>query len=270
MRAQCFERTAAALVLAVALGNAWAGRACGENGQPPDPGIAAKAIRSAANTAAQLFRPEDSVVLLARMGQNLSEYGLTYSHVGYAVKNDAGTWVVVHKLNECGTARASVYEQSLEQFFMDDLYRYQAALWRLHPEVQARLRPQLLGQGSLAFHTPDYNMLAYPFSTRFQNSNGWALEVLAQAIDPSVKDRAQALDWLKRQGYVPSTMQLGTTKRLGARVTQANITFDDHPPELRWSGRIQVVTVDSVKAFMRRVDSLCQAAECQEEVVRND
>lgn len=204
------------------------------------------------------------------MGQDLSEHGLTYSHMGYAVKKPNGQWVVVHKLNECGTATADIHEQGLVPFILDDLFRFQAGIWRLHPVVQARLKPQLLGRGSLAFHTPAYNMLAYPFSLSHQNSNGWALEVLAQAIDPAIRNRSDAQRWLKRQGYTPTTLRLSSFERIGARVTKANITFQDQPSRERWAGRIQTVTVDSVVGFMRNVQALCQSAGCAEETVSID
>lgn len=259
-----------AAAMAGAAGAGWTGQGCGDAAAGPNPEVAAKALQSAEATVAQLNKGNDEVVLLARMGQDLSEYGLTYSHLGYAVKKPDGQWVVVHKLNECGTAKAGIFEQSMTQFFLDDLYKFQAGVWRLHPEVQARLKPQLLGKGSLAFHTPNYNMVAYPFSEQYQNSNGWVLEVLTQAIDPSIQNRSQALSWLQRQGFTPSTMKVNAFKRLGARATKANITFEDHPSKARWAGQIQVVTVDSVQKFMAQVKGLCQASGCQAETVQND
>ena len=35
---------------------------------------------------------------------------------------------------------------------------------------------------------------------------------------------------------------------------RANIAFDDHPGELRWSNRIRTVTVESVFKFVERID----------------
>lgn len=260
---------AGALVAALA-NTAWAGQGCDAAAEGPDPDVVAKALKSADATTAKLNELGDDVVLLARMGQDLSEYGLTYSHLGYAVKNPQGQWVVVHKLNACGTAKAGIFEQSIAQFYMDDLHKFQAGLWRLSPEIQMRLKPALLGKGSLAFHSPDYNMVAYPFATKFQNSNGWVLEVLASAIDPALKSRGDAVTWLKRNGYTPSTMKVNAFKRLGARATKANITFEDHPSDQRWSGNIQVVTVDSVAAFMKNVQGLCPQDGCPESTLYND
>ena len=41
-------------------------------------------------------------------------------------------------------------------------------------------------------------------------------------------------------------------KRLGARVSAANVAFDDHPNEKRYADRIETVTVDSVFAWLNR------------------
>jgi len=37
-----------------------------------------------------------------------------------------------------------------------------------------------------------------------------------------------------------------------ARATAANVAFDDHPSEKRFSGRIETVTVDSVFEWLQR------------------
>jgi hypothetical protein len=41
-------------------------------------------------------------------------------------------------------------------------------------------------------------------------------------------------------------------KCLGGRLTAANIAFDDHPGEKRFTDRIGTVTVDSVFAWLNR------------------
>ena len=97
-------------------------------------------------------------------------------------------------------------------------------------------------------------MVAYPFSTRYQNSNQWVLETLAAALAPaaSVDSRAAAQAWLKDAGFAPTTLAIGAVERLGARAGRANIAFDDHPPERRFAGRIDTVRVESVAGFVLR------------------
>ena len=243
-----------AVALLAAASAAQAGRSC--EARAPSKNAVDQAMTLAQHAAERLTASGAQVVVLARAGQNLSEYGLRYSHLGLAYRDGEGptaVWRVVHKLNACGSAQASVYRQGLGEFFLDDLYRYEAAIVVLQPEVQARLLPALRHNARLArLHTPAYSMVAYPWSVRYQQSNQWALETLASTQDPaaSTRDRAQA--WLRLQGYEPTTLHLSALKRLGARVTAANVAFDDHPNQKRFGDRIETVTVDSVFAWLNR------------------
>lgn len=259
---------AVALTLALCTGAAaQAGQGC-IPGQP-DPDKVARALGLAETTLSTLQTLPDDVVLIARVGQDLSKYHLHYSHMGFAVRQ-GDRWSVVHKLNACGTDQSQVFDQGLLEFFADDVFKYEAGIWRLEPEVQARLKQALLGKKSLDYHEPRYSMLAYPFNPRYQNSNGWLLEVLAYGLAPQdeANTRKSAQAWLQTAGYRPSELSIGAFTRLGARVTKANIAFDDHPSELRWSGRIQTVTVDSVIDFLRTQPNGCQAKGCASVTVR--
>lgn len=213
-----------------------------------------KALGLAERLLNHLDRSGAQVVVLARAGQDLRQYGLRYSHLGYAWR-EGRTWRVVHKLNQCGTDRAALYRQGLGDFFMDNPFDYEAGVVVLSPEVQARLLPVLKNPNALrTLHTPAYNMLAYPWSQQFQQSNQWAIETLALAMDPMANQRERAQAWLKFKGYEPTELHLSTFTRLGARLTQANISFDDHPSHLRFTSRIRTVTVDSVFSWLARAD----------------
>jgi hypothetical protein len=123
----------------------------------------------------------------------------------------------------------------------------------LDQRLQSQLLPLLRDNQQLAhWHTPRYNMVAYPWSQTYQQSNQWAIETLAGAAEPAASDRRQAQAWLQLHGYVPTTLRLGPLTRLGARATSANIAFDDHPNDKRFSDRIETVTVDSVFAWLQR------------------
>ena len=102
-------------------------------------------------------------------------------------------------------------------------------------------------------HEAHYNVVAYPFSTRYQNSNQWVLELMAtvMADDPLVADRETAQSWLKAHGYVPTTLAVPALTRLGADLFRANVAFDDHPFDRRMAGAIDAVTVESVVTFVR-------------------
>jgi hypothetical protein len=243
----------AALALWASLGlPAHAGRPCAPH-QPTAQGIE-RGMQLAQRTAQALDASGARVVLLGRAGQDLSTYGLRYSHLGWAYKSEAGPWRVVHKLNECGTAVAAVYRQGLGEFFLDDLWRHEA-VWAVPvPEVQARLLPVLQANAQATqLHVRPYSMVSYAWGEKYQQSNQWALETLAAAMEPaSVRQRAQAQAWLRFKGYEPSVLKIGPLTRLGGRVTAANVAFDDHPPEKRFSDRIETVTVDSALVWLER------------------
>ena len=259
------RRALACAALALTGPVAVAGTPC--EGRAPSPELTRMSMQIADATRSALDQIDDDVVLIARVGQDLSKYRLTYSHIGFAVReHPAGAWSVVHKLNTCGTATSSLYDEGLLNFFSDSPHRYQAGIWRLAPQAQTRLKKALLGKKARDYHEPHYSLVAHPFNTRYQNSNGWALEILAFALAPEdeANTRASAQEWLKASGYQPTELDLGTMTRLGARVSKANVSFDDHPSELRWKGRIQTVTVDSIVTWLRTLPNGCQAMGCPE------
>jgi hypothetical protein len=247
---------AATVALALFSGAATAGRSC-EGAKPPPP----QAIEKGMNLAERTMKALDAehakngtkVVVLARAGQDLSKYGLRYSHLGFAYKTPDGQWLVAHKLNTCGTAEASLYRQGLGEFFLDDLFRYEAAWSVPTREVQDKLHATLVDKNSTtALHTKPYSMVSYVWAQKYQQSNQWAIETLAAAMDGNIRNRQQAQAWLQFKGYEPTTLKIGPLTRLGGRVTAANVAFDDHPNEKRFSDRIETATVDSVFAWLPR------------------
>ena len=236
-------------------GSAEAGRSCEE--RPLTAEVMAKGLNLAARTAkaldAEFQNSGTQVVLLARQGQDLGKYDLKYSHYGWAYRTPAGPWRVAHKLNECGTASGHVYRQGLGEFFLDDMWRYEAAIQVPTPAVQQALLKFLTAPTVLRLQSEPYSMVSYAWGQKYQQSNQWALETLALAMEPAtVRSRPQAQAWLQFKGYEPTTLKLGPLTRMGGRVTAANIAFDDHPGEKRFSDRIETITVDSVLAWMQR------------------
>lgn len=230
----------------------------GQNCQQKQP-LAADVERSLDLALRVARRLDDSgarVVVLARAGQDLSRWGLRWSHLGWAYRDDSGgrdTWRVLHKLNECGTAGGALFRQGLGEFFMDDLHDYSAAYAVPTPAVQAHLLPLLKDNARVALlNEPRYNMVAYPWALAYQQSNQWAIETLAMAEEPSITSRDRAQAWLRFKDYRPTTLHINAMTRLGARMGQAHIAFDDHPGERRFADRIDTVTVDSVFAWLER------------------
>ena len=241
---------AAAVLLAATLAPAHAGRNC--EARPPDAINVQRSLELAQRTAEALDATGAQVVVLARSGQDLSKYRLHWSHLGLAYR-DGKTWKVVHKLNQCGSARADLYRQGLGEFFLDDLHDYQAAFVVLNVDIQAKLKPLLPDNRRIdALHTPAYSMVAYPWAQQYQQSNQWAIETLALSQEPTATTRERAQAWLRFKGYEPTVLRLSPLVRLGARMTAGNIAFDDHPNDKRYSDRIETVTVDSVFDWLQQ------------------
>lgn len=251
-------RLLAMIPLALAAAGAWAGRPCED--KPLTTEQITQGMNLAELTARRLEASGAQVVLLARAGQDLGKYGLQWSHVGLAYRQEGGdatrppVWRVVHKLNHCGTARADLFRQGLGEFFLDRPHRYEAAYARLSPELQRSLLPLLRdARWPATLHEPRYSMVAYAWGQTYQQSNQWALETLAlAAATPAPRNRAEAQAWARAQGYQPTDLRLSTATRLGARVGMANVAFDDHPSARRFAGHIDTITADSMFAWLAR------------------
>jgi hypothetical protein len=240
---------------------AHAGRNC--EVQSMDPRSVERAMELALKTSRELDASGAQVVFLARAGQDLSRYHLRWSHLGFAYRDSSGTpavWRVVHKLNQCGTDRGDLYRQGLGEFFMDDLFRYESRFVIPRAEIQERLLGMLQDNRRLALlNHSAYSMVAYPWAQTYQQSNQWAIETMALAAEPNASSRERAQAWLRFKGYQPSELRISSMERLGARIGAANIAFDDHPNDKRFSGRIETVTVESIFDWMTRA-GLTEAA----------
>ena len=263
-------RSLGALVLCSSLiGSALAGTACSD--APPKPASIQQAFQAAYRTHQRLEILQPRIALIGRVGQDLSKYGLRYSHIAFIQKDEAsGQWRTTHLLNGCNSNQSALWQEGLANFFLDDLQAYEALLVIPSSAIQEKLQAVVSNQGSIkSMHQPLYNMVAYPFSDKYQNSNQWALELFAMAlsqqagINPPVSSRKQAQQWLKLTNYEPSTLKLSALTRLGARMFKANVAFDDHPDARRFADLIDTVTVESMASYIKRVD-----AASSSEVVR--
>lgn len=232
------------------MGAAHAGQSCNEKA------LLQTSLKSGMGIAqqvqAELGRSNAAVAIIGRIGMDLSEYKVTYTHVGIAYKVGGQPWRIAHLLNECGTAISDLWLEGLGNFFLDDLHSYDAVLMLPSPAVQQRLLQAVQSStAARALHNPAYSMVAYPFALKYQNSNEWVLEMVTTALskDIAITSREQSQSWLKLAGYQPAEMRITPLKRLGARMFKASVAFDDHPNELRFSDRIQTVTVDSMMTF---------------------
>ena len=254
-------RAMAALVLSACMvGTATAGTPCSD--APPKPTSIQQAFQAAYKTHLRLEQLQPKIALMGRVGQDLSKYGLRYSHIAFIQKDEAsGQWRTTHLLNACNSNQSALWQEGLANFFLDDLTAYDALLVIPSPAIQEKLQALVSNRDSIkAMHQPLYNMVAYPFSDKYQNSNQWALELFAEAlsqqagINPPITTRKQAQQWLKLTNYEPSTLKLSLFTRMGARMFKANVAFDDHPDERRFADLIDTVTVESMANYIKRVD----------------
>ena len=227
---------------------AHAGTACDD--APPDARKIMQAMNFALRVQEALNDSGAELAIIARAGQDLSQYHLVYSHLGVIRKMPDGRWFVLHELNHCGTSGSGLFEEGLGNFFLDDMFRFRSLILIPPQPLQQAMLARISDGTALALHEPQYNMLSYAFSTRYQNSNQWGLELLATAADPRVHKRSEAQRWLRAMQYKPDVIDVPAMTRLGARMFRANIRFDDHPFGDRMAGKIATVTVESVQQFM--------------------
>lgn len=257
MTIQLLRRIAApaAFLLAAACNTAFGGQPCAEQASTIEG--KARSAQLSGQLRTLLEKQEHSLVLVARAGANLTEFGLHFSHVGVAWRDHpSGRWFTFHLLNRCGTGQSDLLEQSLEDFFNVELHAYEALVSAPSFPVQVKLQRAFFGPMAKALHEPEYNMISHPYSTKYQNSNQWILEVIASALAPSglVVNRSSAQAWLRENGYVPSVIPIPAGRRAGARLFSPHVRFSDHSDDEWKEGRYAVVSVDSVAAFMKVAD----------------
>lgn len=207
--------------------------------------------RLAEKTYAALDSLNEDVVLIARMGQNLSQFGLKYSHMGFAVRGlRRGEWGVVHLLNLDGGAQSGIYSEGMVNFYSDAPFRFESALLTLPKRVHAPLRDQLLPLAK-RLHCPNYSLTSYPWSLTSQNSNQWVLELLAAVVMGKEPTRENAQAWLREHHYTPTTLPIALPTQWAGPLLKDSIRFDDQPLAQRREARVQTVTVNSVVDFVR-------------------
>ncbi|MEG2806171.1 DUF2145 domain-containing protein [Stenotrophomonas sp.] len=202
---------------------------------------------------------EVDVVLVARGGQDLSRYGLRHSHVAFLLREDDGQWRAVHLLNPCKTAQSQLFREGVATFIGETSAHTDLRIGVPTPALRAALKAMLTQPAiqARALHEARYSVVAYPFSTEYQNSNQWVLEVVAAAMaqledNTLIVNRTQAQAWLQAHQYRPSMLHIGVGKRLGARFFAPNAAVTDHPASERISGNYSVVTVESVFDFVQQ------------------
>lgn len=212
-----------------------------------------QAIAAAAATASEVAQALDArdrpVALVARVGTDLSKYGLRLSHVGFVLRDHPdGRWTVVHELNACGTAHSSLYAQGLVNFFVDDLVSQDAKIVWPDDDTSAAL-VALLARDPSRVHDADYSVIARFGSAKYQNSTAWVLETIG-AAQAATGSRRDAQSWVASHGFRPDVLHIPYSQRVLGGLFSANAAFTDHPVGARLSGEYRVVTVRAIFRFL--------------------
>jgi hypothetical protein len=201
------------------------------------------------------------VAIIARRGSDLSVRDFEhesphYTHAALALR-DGPRWSVHHLLNTDEGPAGHVYDHTLIEFFRDDPIEYSASV--LVPSVRLQVRIAAVLESAKrrqAFYTPAYSCIAYPFATRYMNSNQWVIEIVA-AAQGGGSTRAVAQRHLAGSGFRPSALLgIHVARQLAARLVTQNTPFDDHPVTSRRRGRFELVLESSLRRYMLATDGV--------------
>ena len=219
----------------------------------------AAAVQLSQKVADTLEDMPDEVLLIARAGQDLSVFGLTYSHAGFLVRT-GDSWHVWHSVKACDKAEASVYEEGLPNFFIDAPYRYATTLWRLAPSAQVALRKALQTAEPPA---KPYSLVANPTRNQYANSNTWVARQFAKAFAPAPWHDDNLPQWLQETKYEPSVIQTDVPLWLAALVSPF-IRADDQTETAY--GVVTTATVDSNVSWISR-QGWCLDKTCKDSAI---
>lgn len=200
------------------------------------------------------------VALLSRSGTDLSRFRFegeapTYTHTGFAVRETNG-WYVYQMLNIHGGPEGHLFRQTLAAFYRDDPHEYRCGVLAPSGELQERIEATLRSPLANRLHSTRYNRLAYPFATRYQNSNQWVTEIIG-AAQSGRRSRDGIQEYLRQKGLSPTVLRApGYLAQSAYALISGNTRFDDHPLRSRLAGRIAFLTEPSIRRHLAATDEL--------------
>jgi hypothetical protein len=207
---------------------------------------------------AELEESGQSLALIARSGLDLSRFGVRYSHAGLSLKASANTpWSVRQLYYACDEQRPRVFDQGISGFLLglnDPSVGYVSIVFLPLAQAADLERAVLDNRQALQLLGGTYSANAYPFSVSYQNCNQWVLEMLAAAwggLDDAENLRAQAQNWLKGRGYMPSVFDLGLRPLMWLGAFIPWLHNDDHPHEDLDQNVFRVSMPASIEAFVQ-------------------
>ena len=139
-------------------------------------------------------------------------------------------------------------------FFLDNVYKMDYQIMIPNQALQNTLFENLQGRNIKRLHQSHYSMLASPYSQRYQNSNQWVLEVLADSLNPNAgHSRYSAQKYLLKTGYQPAVIRVDAIERLGVNLFKSNIKFDDHSRQEQQYNKFYTVSVESIHHYLKRM-----------------
>lgn len=223
----------------------------------------------------------DRVVLLARIGSATPEKRFIkklgpywhYTHAGLAYRNHPnGPWTVVHLLNTCDK-QSAIFAQGLMRFSLDNPLIYSNAIGRLTPALQQQLENVVIhNKLSKALHTGpnSYSSVSHPYNNKYQNSNEYILDTLAAALAPdyvTVNNTAIAKQVLLQTEpmslFEPEQTKVKFWEIIGKsfNIGPGNASLDDHSRQEKQQGKLEMVSVGSLFAFLQRSNLLVGSFE---------
>lgn len=222
-------------------------------------------FRFAAVVREALDQSGQRLALIARAGTDLRRFDQVYSHAGISLRASPNTpWSVRQLYYDCDVGQPRLFDQGLPGFLLGGadpalghivlLLLPEAAARPLEAAaLDARQAQQVLGGV--------YSANAHAFSTRYQNCNQWVAELLAQAwgglpaprpADGPAAARAQAQQWLRQQGYVPTRITVHNPLVTLAAAVMPWLHTDDHPPAAVQAQQFDISMPTSIEAFVQR------------------
>ncbi len=239
---------------------AWAGQGC--RTRPLGTGYMRQAVDAALAAEKTLNEQAAGVALIARVGSDISEHGLKFTHGAVLRKiPGSGQWRITHMLNACRTGSSYLANHGLLEFMLDDLHSFELLILVPRPGLQKALRRGVENGRAAKLDSRRYNLISNPRGPlKYQNSNHWLLEVVSQAQAAgrgrTLTKRAEIQRFFLQRGFRGSSIRISAMKRLGAQIGRPNVHFDDHPESARTAGRYEVVSVRALANYLRRSDAL--------------
>jgi hypothetical protein len=227
-------------------------------GLPPDRSVAQeeRLLTLTSAVKAELQRVNAPVALVSRSGLNLGRFGLRYTHAGWSLREGADLpWAVRQLYFDCDEQYPRLFDQGLTGFVRgvdDPALAFISLVWLPQAPTQALAAAARDKTRALSLQNGRYSANAYAFSTRSQNCNQWALELLAHAVAPASAQppRPAAQAWLREAGYEPSVVSVGAW--WGVSALSPWLHDDEHPLLQPEQPRYSVSTPESMEAFIQR------------------